>query len=239
MGYVYFISEPNLERIKIGFSADPKSRLQQLQTGTPYELTMLGYVEGDFFHESHLHRHLSDFRVQGEWFDAVEKVQIIVDNIIEGRVLIKDLLVDGMALHLPIDVPQEDVPKVSLSVKTPEPLSKKPQKKNFIDRCEKNDFRFVQYVDEPCHNSLPKIVKTGGFDRLYSRTAMSPYWPALLLDYSGIVKKYGVRPKNLRFDIDPKSPLPVIMRETPSFFNDFKAFLYDFSRDPYGFGRPI
>ena len=79
MGYVYFISEPNLERIKIGFSADPKSRLQQLQTGTPYELTLMGVVDGSLSLERHLHDTLADYRVKGEWFTAAPEVRFFIN----------------------------------------------------------------------------------------------------------------------------------------------------------------
>lgn len=74
--YVYFIKcNPNINRfanadcyVKIGKSHSIetiKNRFTALQTGNPFKLTLLGYVEGD---EKYFHNYFSEFRINGEWF---------------------------------------------------------------------------------------------------------------------------------------------------------------------------
>jgi len=64
---IYFIRAGNF--IKIGYAVDPYSRLKQLQTGNPQKLELVGYVEGDYETEAHIHSLFADFRVKGEWFE--------------------------------------------------------------------------------------------------------------------------------------------------------------------------
>ncbi|MDD5229117.1 MAG: GIY-YIG nuclease family protein [Methylococcales bacterium] len=73
---VYFIAEdenPNYDnlRVKIGKGADVEKRLKQLQTGSPYKLKVMGWVEtnDDRLLEKSLHNKYSIFRTHGEWFN--------------------------------------------------------------------------------------------------------------------------------------------------------------------------
>jgi hypothetical protein len=72
--YVYFIrSAGKPTRVKIGKSRDPKARLKELQTGSPYPLDILGTIKcRDQSHadrlEKELHRYFATYRKNGEWF---------------------------------------------------------------------------------------------------------------------------------------------------------------------------
>jgi hypothetical protein len=66
--FVYFIRGG--EHIKIGWSKDPLKRLEQLRTGCPYPLEMLGCMAGEESDERALHEHFAHLRERGEWFKA-------------------------------------------------------------------------------------------------------------------------------------------------------------------------
>lgn len=72
--YVYFIrSAGKPRRIKIGKSKDPKARMRELQTGSPYPLDIVGTIRcRDGNHatrlEKELHRYFAEYRMGGEWF---------------------------------------------------------------------------------------------------------------------------------------------------------------------------
>ena len=84
---IYFIAEnengnyDNL-RIKIGISKDVRRRLNQLQTGSPYELKLMSWLEADDDRalEKELHEKYSKYRTHREWFalgvcDVLEEIQ--------------------------------------------------------------------------------------------------------------------------------------------------------------------
>jgi hypothetical protein len=102
--YVYFILAPSMRRIKIGFSFNLKSRLKDLQLGSPDQLTVLTCLliqcldtdesEPQWFYESilrhkaleiesHLHEKFKHIRVKGEWFEATDELLSFVDEIKE------------------------------------------------------------------------------------------------------------------------------------------------------------
>ncbi len=67
---VYFVRELRDGHIKIGVSQEIRRRLSQLQTGSPCELALMGWLESqdDFGLERDLHREYSAKRLRGEWF---------------------------------------------------------------------------------------------------------------------------------------------------------------------------
>lgn len=70
-GWVYLIGpkEWTLNRVKIGFTqGNPRARLRQLQTGSPFDLQLYGYFEGTTDLERVLHKAFQPVREQGEWF---------------------------------------------------------------------------------------------------------------------------------------------------------------------------
>ena len=70
--YVYFIGCQDTGgelRVKIGFtSRTPLARLLDFQPGSPQELDVLCYVEGDMALERRLHAAFDGCRLHGEWF---------------------------------------------------------------------------------------------------------------------------------------------------------------------------
>lgn len=65
-GYVYAIACGDL--VKIGYSADPWSRFVKLKTDNAADAKLLGAVPGTLKQEKELHRLLSPWRSNGEWF---------------------------------------------------------------------------------------------------------------------------------------------------------------------------
>lgn len=65
---VYFIAALELDRVKIGYSLNPKARLVDLQMGAPVELTLLKSTPGGAAEERSLHERFSAHRTRGEWF---------------------------------------------------------------------------------------------------------------------------------------------------------------------------
>lgn len=45
-GFVYFLYAEEVDRVKIGFSTNPDSRISSLKTGCPCSVLLLGSVEG-------------------------------------------------------------------------------------------------------------------------------------------------------------------------------------------------
>lgn len=70
--YVYAIRETDSGNIKIGISANPESRLKQLQTGNSSQLELVTFIEAKdrFKTEKELHLLNADKHIRGEWFDA-------------------------------------------------------------------------------------------------------------------------------------------------------------------------
>ena len=71
MKHLYVIQSDVTGAIKIGRSSNPKRRLAQLQTGSPYRLKLLTVVENNGHLEKSLHQTLKPFKqaCKGEWFD--------------------------------------------------------------------------------------------------------------------------------------------------------------------------
>jgi hypothetical protein len=67
---VYFIRDSRSHSIKIGRSAKPKKRVNQLQTGNPNLLELMGWIEteDDVETEQTLHQTYQVQREVGEWF---------------------------------------------------------------------------------------------------------------------------------------------------------------------------
>ena len=69
-GLVYFIGNDREGPVKIGFTSheDPVVRLRQLQTASPYKLSVLGFIRGTVAKEQAIHAFLSNDNLRGEWF---------------------------------------------------------------------------------------------------------------------------------------------------------------------------
>ena len=81
--YIYIIGSEK-PPYKIGISKDPEKRLRNIQTGHPHRLRILELRETDSkktkLLESVIHKHLSNYRMTGEWFDIpLEQAILQVD----------------------------------------------------------------------------------------------------------------------------------------------------------------
>ena len=84
-GYVYLLS--CADKYKIGYSKNVERRIKQLDT-RPYPLTLEAKIYSDVAYdiEQYLHRHLSKYRLQGEWYkfgnnDFIEDFKSVVSEI--------------------------------------------------------------------------------------------------------------------------------------------------------------
>lgn len=78
---LYFIQSGDSGPIKIGVSKNIASRLNQLQTGHPEKLTVIGICKGGYFEEKRLHSVFAAFRRKGEWFTPHKKIlEYVWDN---------------------------------------------------------------------------------------------------------------------------------------------------------------
>lgn len=67
---LYLIQIKAEGQIKIGRSTNPKKRLKDLQSGSPYELRLLIVLEGQGWREKILHSLLKEWVCFGEWFSC-------------------------------------------------------------------------------------------------------------------------------------------------------------------------
>lgn len=80
---LYLISHPH-GYIKIGVSSNPIRRLSELQSGSPYELDIIGFAgfSDPEQAEKALHSEFESHRVRGEWFELHHDTigQLVEDN---------------------------------------------------------------------------------------------------------------------------------------------------------------
>jgi hypothetical protein len=71
----YMVEKPFTNRVKIGYTRNNitlKNRLSQLQIGNPTKLEIIGVMDGNYVMERKLHKILSDYRLESEWFEMCE-----------------------------------------------------------------------------------------------------------------------------------------------------------------------
>jgi len=83
-GYIYFISSPEREVIKIGFSTNPQNRLRSLATASPYALEFLCVIPGDTNYEKSLHDKFHHLRQSGEWFSDTQEIREFIESLNNG-----------------------------------------------------------------------------------------------------------------------------------------------------------
>ncbi len=80
---IYFLQMERSGFIKIGYTAtDAAKRMAQLQTGQPDRIKLLGTMPGTMDDEKSIHRELSEYRVNGEWFipETVDIANHLIDK---------------------------------------------------------------------------------------------------------------------------------------------------------------
>lgn len=70
--WIYFLRGGSDGPIKVGYAQDPFFRAQDLSTGSPVELILLGAMmsERPRAEEQEIHDRLASYRVKGEWYEA-------------------------------------------------------------------------------------------------------------------------------------------------------------------------
>ena len=77
---IYCICAGETGPFKIGRTTKLKTRLSELQTGSPVKLTLMAFSEGDNKTEKIIHGLLADFRMHGEWFTMCSESVAIVEG---------------------------------------------------------------------------------------------------------------------------------------------------------------
>ncbi len=83
-GYVYFVAATVDEPIKIGFSANPWARLNELQTGNSSTLKLLATLKADLASEKEIHDIFAEYREQNEWFQPVTPIKQLIAEVADG-----------------------------------------------------------------------------------------------------------------------------------------------------------
>lgn len=79
-GYVYFMEMQGFEKfIKIGYSAWPETRLNDLQGGNPFELTLIAKLHAPAHHEGKAHVVFHHLRERREWFRRSKGLLAYID----------------------------------------------------------------------------------------------------------------------------------------------------------------
>lgn len=79
-GFVYFIRAGKTASIKIGWAVNPYKRLDQLQTGSPHTLHLVGYYPASRKGESEWHGDWRALRVRGEWFTLDNELRMAINR---------------------------------------------------------------------------------------------------------------------------------------------------------------
>jgi hypothetical protein len=80
-GYVYFASAGADGPIKIGYSANPWARLNDLQNGSPQKFELLAVVAGKDADERSYHDQFASLRIQGEWFKRSKELLSLIKEL--------------------------------------------------------------------------------------------------------------------------------------------------------------
>jgi hypothetical protein len=80
-GHVYFVENPQAGAVKIGFTAQPRSRFSALRAVNLDKLNVLALFPGSIQHEKFLHRLFEQDRIKGEWFTKSGALLETIDDI--------------------------------------------------------------------------------------------------------------------------------------------------------------
>lgn len=85
--HVYFVQcDDGMQRpVKIGIALDIKTRIGEMQVGSPHPIRLLASFVGAREVEQQLHRVLAEHRIQGEWFRPCPEIDILVALARESR----------------------------------------------------------------------------------------------------------------------------------------------------------
>src|SRR4030042_460739 len=83
---VYFVITEDFKAVKIGFTANPASRLATLQVGNFYDLNMIfiRYLQKDT--EEELQVRFEKYRKRGEWFFYTSEIRDCIKTLAEESI---------------------------------------------------------------------------------------------------------------------------------------------------------
>lgn len=84
--FCYFFGNRKQGVVKIGVTKDMFRRLKEVQTGFPYNLKILGYIESrkPLKTESKMHQYYRRFNLRGEWFRLTDRIEEFLDELDNG-----------------------------------------------------------------------------------------------------------------------------------------------------------
>ena len=93
-GFVYILHAEGTNRFKIGYSAKPQNRCQDINQQSPFPIKLIHYYPSDdaYRDEQKLHKMFNHRRVHGEWFffDSVEHIKGLIDEFFEIKLVAKN-----------------------------------------------------------------------------------------------------------------------------------------------------
>lgn len=91
--FIYIVQCNELNKVKIGRTNNPETRIKSLQTGSPAELHLVATIECDPMRETILHRAFESVHSHGEWFNtSPEEVLDLAKKLTDNRAVTKKLL---------------------------------------------------------------------------------------------------------------------------------------------------
>lgn len=102
---IYFIKSES-GHVKIGYTNNGiDGRIASLQTGCPFELTLLTSIDGSIYQEKALHRRFRKYQVRLEWFVLSGEIEEFIKN----PILIKDKPEECLSDEIRNDPPSEPI----------------------------------------------------------------------------------------------------------------------------------
>ena len=89
-GYVYFMTSPDIDTVKVGYSKNPWARISEVRRsyGSNYgsSIAVVATVKTVDKSESSVHGCLADFRKEGEWFFKNDCIESLISSISAGNI---------------------------------------------------------------------------------------------------------------------------------------------------------
>jgi len=85
-GYVYFVTDPGSDLVKIGYSKNPWARLSELRRTYGVALSVVATVKTVEKSETTVHAALAEFRHEGEWFKKSDCIKSLISAVSDGKV---------------------------------------------------------------------------------------------------------------------------------------------------------
>ena len=117
---VYIVGNLEHGYVKVGFSIGASSRLDTLQTASPFPLKTIATLRAPMRVERAIHRYLRESHSHREWFRVTPHVQALIDLAVSGR--LQDLVTawlatakpnDKLDVHALIDPPRSPLARVT------------------------------------------------------------------------------------------------------------------------------